>query len=212
MKGMSYGIEALLTLGGARFRRVGTIPTAAARARGREPPVADRHPADHAAVTPARARRSSPARATARFVPLVSACVRLLGGPLIDPQRDPRGAVREIRAARAAAAARPDDLPRGPPQHGRRDPAVPEPRASRPSWPPAPAGLPRAQRRSLARAALHDLLFRVHLIDAMSEVIGPYEPPGRPGGAARVRRTAAPRSWSTRLAGAAPPATPRRAA
>ena len=33
------------------------------------------------------------------FVPLVSASVRLLGSPIVDPKRDPRGAVEAIRTA-----------------------------------------------------------------------------------------------------------------
>jgi 1-acyl-sn-glycerol-3-phosphate acyltransferase len=32
-----------------------------------------------------------------RFVPLVSASIRLLGCPIVDPRRDPRGAVEAVR-------------------------------------------------------------------------------------------------------------------
>ncbi|HET8648380.1 MAG TPA: lysophospholipid acyltransferase family protein, partial [Vicinamibacteria bacterium] len=35
----------------------------------------------------------------ARFVPAVSPCVRMLGGPVVDPKRDPRGSLAAVREA-----------------------------------------------------------------------------------------------------------------
>ena len=95
MRTMARGIFALLTLGGARFRRRGILPTAT--------PVAII--ANHQALTdvlqvsilsqprvPAYVARTR----YGRFVPLVSATIRLLGSPLIDPKRDPRGSLKAI--------------------------------------------------------------------------------------------------------------------
>lgn len=179
MKGMSYGIEALLTLGGARFRQVGTIPTA-------EPVlVVATHQSliDILQIT-ILSRPRVPAFVTrsryGRFVPLVSASVRLLGGPLIDPRADPRGAVLAIR--RAA-----EQLPHGlmifPEGHRSMDGAIRPFRTAGieavlsarrlPVYLVLNEGVWRVRRFS-------DLLFRVHLIDAVSEASGPYEPPADP--------------------------------
>jgi 1-acyl-sn-glycerol-3-phosphate acyltransferase len=179
MKRMSAGILALLRLGGARARRVGRIPTA-------EPVLVL---ANHQSLTdilqvtllssprvPAFVTR----RRYERFVPLVSACVRLLGCPMVDPKRDPAGALAAVkRGARA--------LPHGilifPEGHRSRDGEV---------LPFRPAGSLAVldERRTPVYlvvndgawrvARFSDLLFRVHLIDAHSEVVGPFEPPSDP--------------------------------
>ncbi len=176
MKAMAHGIFGLLTLGGARFRRIGEVPTA-------EPVllVANHqslvdilqiallsHPRVPAFV--ARARY-------ARFVPLVSASIRLLGSPVIDPRRDPRGAVEAIRSGARS-------LPHGmlifPEGHRSTDGEL---RPFRSSGIQAALG----ERRLPVYLVLNDgawrtrrlvdLLFRVHLIDATSEVVGRFEPP-----------------------------------
>jgi 1-acyl-sn-glycerol-3-phosphate acyltransferase len=116
-------------------------------------------------------------RRYARFVPLVSACIRLLGSPIVDPKRDPRGAVEAIRRGIR-------ELPHGvtifPEGHRSRDGEIRPFRA---------AGLETlmTERRTPVYLVLNegvwrvrrltDLLFRVHLIDAYSEVMGPFEPP-----------------------------------
>jgi 1-acyl-sn-glycerol-3-phosphate acyltransferase len=179
MKAMSAGILALLRLGGARARRVGHLPTA-------KPVLIV---ANHQSLTdilqitllstprvPAFVTR----RRYERFVPLVSACIRMLGCPIVDPRRDPEGSLAEVR--RGAR-----ELPHGilifPEGHRSRDGKV---------LPFRPAGMLAVleERRTPVYlvlndgawrvARLTDLLFRVHLIDAYSEVLGPFEPPQDP--------------------------------
>jgi 1-acyl-sn-glycerol-3-phosphate acyltransferase len=176
MKWMSAGIFALLRLGGAHVRRKGTLPTA------RPALVVANHQAllDICQIT-LMARPRVPAFVTrrryARFVPLVSACIRLLDSPIVDPKRDPKGAVDAVR--RGAR-----ELPHGmaifPEGHRSHDGEV---------RPFRTAGLETilTERRLPVYLVLNegvwrvrrlaDLLFRVHLIDAYSEVMGPFEPP-----------------------------------
>jgi 1-acyl-sn-glycerol-3-phosphate acyltransferase len=116
-------------------------------------------------------------RRYARFVPLVSACIRLLGCPIVDPKRDPAGALEAVR--RGAR-----ELPHGilifPEGHRSLDGAI---RPFRPAGMEAILGARRTPvylvlNEGLWRVRrLADLLFRVHLIDAHSEVMGPFEPP-----------------------------------
>jgi 1-acyl-sn-glycerol-3-phosphate acyltransferase len=98
MKIMAGGLLGLLRLGGARFERMGVIRT--------ESPVliVMNHQSliDILSVTmmsqpyvPAFVTRSR----YARFIPAVSPCVRMLGGPIVNPRRDPRGSVAAVRAA-----------------------------------------------------------------------------------------------------------------
>jgi 1-acyl-sn-glycerol-3-phosphate acyltransferase len=179
MKWMSRNIIRLLTLGGARFRRIGTIPTA-------EPVlivgnhqslleipqvVLMAHPRVPAFVT---------RRRYARFIPLVSASIRLLDCPIVDPKRDPVAAVQAIqRGAR--------ELPHGliifPEGHRSRDGEILPFRSSGfvailrerplPVYLVVNDGTFRVRR-------FVDLVFRVHLIDAVSEVMGPFTPPSDP--------------------------------
>ena len=179
MKAMSGGILACLRLGGARARRVGRLPTA-------EPVLIV---ANHQSLTdilqitmmstprvPAFVARHR----YARFVPLVSASIRVLGCPIVDPKRDPEGAVEAIR--RGAR-----ELPNGmiifAEGHRSRDGrilpfraagllSVLEVRAT-PVYLVLNEGVWRV-------ATFADLLFRVHRIDAYSEVLGPFEPPQDP--------------------------------
>jgi 1-acyl-sn-glycerol-3-phosphate acyltransferase len=192
MKAVCLTITRILTLGGARFRRVGTLPTASPLV------IVGNHQSllDIIQVTllaeprvPAFVAR----RRYQRFVPLVSACIALLGCPIVDPRRDPEGAVAAIR--RGAR-----ELPHGllifPEGHRSRDGSIGPFRA---------AGLAAilAERRAPIYLVLSDgafrtrrfsdLLFRVHLLDAYSEVIGPFEAPAevaeREGFADRLRET-----------------------
>jgi 1-acyl-sn-glycerol-3-phosphate acyltransferase len=175
-KVMAGGIFALLTLGGARFRRRGTIPTAT--------PVfivANHQSLVDVLQVALMVRPRTPAYVTrtryARWVPLVSATARLLRCPLVDPTDDPRGALLAVR--RGAR-----DLPHGllifPEGHRTTDGQV---------GPFRPGGLEAmlsARRLPVYLvvsdggwrvARFTDLLYRVHLIDYESEVLGPHEVP-----------------------------------
>jgi 1-acyl-sn-glycerol-3-phosphate acyltransferase len=209
MKGICTGIFGLLRLGGAHVRRTGTIPTASPVL------VVANHQAllDICQVTllahprvPAFVAR----RRYARFVPLVSACMRLLGCPIVDPKRDPAGAVEAVRQGAR-------ELPHGmlifPEGHRSVDGAIRPFRTTgletilrerrTPVYLVLNEGVWRVRR-------LADLLFRVHLIDATSEAMGPFEPPADdaalPEFISRLRLTLVDRLAELR---AAPP-TPRR--
>jgi 1-acyl-sn-glycerol-3-phosphate acyltransferase len=176
MKAMSAGIFALLRLGGAHVRRVGTLPTASPIL------VVANHQAllDICQIT-LMAHPRVPAFVTrrryARFVPLVSQCIRLLDSPIVDPKRDPKGSVVAIRQGAR-------DLPHGvvifPEGHRSHDGEIRPFRTAgietilterrMPVYLVVNEGVWRVRR-------LADLLFRAPLIDARSEVIGPFEPP-----------------------------------
>jgi 1-acyl-sn-glycerol-3-phosphate acyltransferase len=176
MKAMCVGITSLLRLGGAHVRRAGTLPTASPVL------VVANHQSllDICQVT-LLAQPRVPAfvarRRYARFVPLVSACIRLLGSPIVDPRRDPAAA---IRAVRRGARELPHGLLIFPEGHRSVDGTI---------RPFRTAGIEAAlgERRTTVYLVLNDgvwrvrrfadLLFRVHLIDARSEVMGPFEPP-----------------------------------
>jgi 1-acyl-sn-glycerol-3-phosphate acyltransferase len=179
MKGMSGGILGLLQLGGARVRRRGSIPTGSFVAI-----VANHQSLLDITQVALLARPRSPAfvarRRYARFVPLVSATMRLLGCPIVDPRRDPAGAVEAVRRA---ARELPNGLVIFPEGHRSVDGTV---RAFRTAGleamlaeRPVPVyvvvndGTWRVRR-------LADLLFRVHRVDAYAEVLGPWEPPAEP--------------------------------
>jgi 1-acyl-sn-glycerol-3-phosphate acyltransferase len=179
MKMMSAGIWFCLQVGGARVRRHGRIPT-------RQPVFVV---ANHQSLTdilqitlmstpqvPAFVTRSR----YRRWIPLVSTSARLIGSPFIDPKRDPAGAVREIeRAAR--------ELPNGllifPEGHRSRDGSILPFRGTGLETMlrarPLPVYL--VLNEGVSRvASFADLLFRVHLIDAHSEAMGPFLPPADP--------------------------------
>jgi len=176
MKTVSRGILFLLGLGGARVRRSGAIPTAApVYVVGNHQSLIDilqvtlvSHPRVPAFV--ARTRY-------ARWVPLVSACIRLLGCPLVDPRRDPAGAVEAVRRG---ARKLPHGLLIFPEGHRSASGKVLPFRAAGflamlserrlPIYAIANEGTWRVRR-------LTDLLFRVHVIDARTEVLGPWVPP-----------------------------------
>jgi 1-acyl-sn-glycerol-3-phosphate acyltransferase len=176
MKWMSRNILRLLVLGGARVRRSGRLPT--------ETPVVV--VANHQSLldilqVTLLAEPYVPAFVTrtryGRFVPLVSTSVRMLGSPLIDPKRDPRGALEVIKETARA-------LPHGilifPEGHRTRDgelrpfrsaglQALLEDR-------PTPVYLV-VNEGSWQVRRLADTLFNLPLVDARSEVLGPFEPP-----------------------------------
>jgi len=180
MKAMSAGILRLLRLGGAHVRRVGTIPTSSPIL------VVANHQAilDICQIT-LMAQPRVPAFVTRRryerFVPLVSQCIRLLDSPIVDPKRDPRGAVEAVRKGAR-------ELPQGavifPEGHRSKDGEIRTFRTAGletflterrvPVYLVLNEGVWRVRR-------LADLLFRAHLIDARSEVMGPFEPPADDG-------------------------------
>jgi 1-acyl-sn-glycerol-3-phosphate acyltransferase len=176
MKSMCVVIFALLRLGGASVRRVGTLPTASPIL------VVANHQAllDICQIT-LLAQPRVPAFVTrrrySRFVPLVSQCIRLLGSPIVDPKRDPKGSVEAIRQG---ARELPHGLVLFAEGHRSQDGEI---------RPFRSAGLETilAERRTPVYLVLNegvwrvrrfsDMLFRVAWIDAHSEVIGPFEPP-----------------------------------
>jgi 1-acyl-sn-glycerol-3-phosphate acyltransferase len=178
-KAMSHGIFALLTVGGARFRRRGRLPTVTPIA------IVGNHQAltdilQVSLLSHPRAPAYVSRRRYARFVPLVSATIRLLGCPVVDPKRDPDGSLEAIR--RGAR-----ELPHGllifPEGHRSQDGQV------RPFRPPGLQAMLEEKRVPLYIVVndgawrvrkFIDLLHRLHLIDAYSEVLGPYEIPEDP--------------------------------
>jgi 1-acyl-sn-glycerol-3-phosphate acyltransferase len=180
MKWMSAGILGLLRLGGAHVRRVGALPTASPIL------VVANHQSllDICQIT-LMARPRVPAFVTrrryARFVPLVSQCIRLLDSPIVDPKRDPRGSVEAVRKG---ARLLPHGMAIFPEGHRSRDGEIRSFRAAgletilterpMPVYLVLNEGVWRVRR-------LADLLFRVHLIDASSEVMGPFAPPADAG-------------------------------
>jgi 1-acyl-sn-glycerol-3-phosphate acyltransferase len=205
MKWMSAGILGLLRLGGAHVRRVGTLPT--------ERPILV--VANHQSVldicqVTLMAQPRVPAFVTrrryARFVPLVSQCIRLLDSPIVDPKRDPQGSLAAIRRG---VRGLPHGLVIFPEGHRSHDGEIRSFRTAgietilterrMPVYLVVNEGVWRVRR-------LADLLFRAPLIDAHSEVIGPFEPPADaallPGFIGELRATLV-----TRLAGirGAPP-------
>jgi 1-acyl-sn-glycerol-3-phosphate acyltransferase len=173
---MAAGILALLTLGGARFRRRGTIPTAS--------PVfiiANHQSLVDILQVALMGQPMAPAyvarRRYARWVPLVSATIRLLGCPLVDPRNDARGALVAIRDGAR-------ELPHGllifPEGHRSRDGQVRPFRTSGLETMLKTRRLPVylvVSDGGWRVAGFLDLLHRVHLIDYESEVLGPFEVP-----------------------------------
>ena len=179
MKWMLRNICRLLVLGGARIRREGRIPT--------EKPVlvvANHQSLLDIAQISILADPFVPAFVTrkryGRFVPLVSASLRLLGAPLIDPVREPRRALVLIKEA---AGALPHGLIIFPESHRTRDGEVQHFHTSglqlllaEYPWPVYVV----VNEGSWRVRRLVDMLFDLPLMDARSEVMGPFDPPKDP--------------------------------
>ncbi len=176
MKLISHATLGLMRFGGARFRREGVLPT------GSPVAIVANHQGllDIMQIT-ILGQPFAPAFVTRtryqRFVPHVSACIRMLHCPMIDPRRDRLGAVKTIR--RAAQELR-NGLLIFPEGHRSRDGEV------RPFRTVGVEALLRARRVPVyivvndglwhARR-LVDSLFGIHLIDAWSAAYGPFEVP-----------------------------------
>jgi 1-acyl-sn-glycerol-3-phosphate acyltransferase len=188
MKSIVHGIWTLLRLGGARVRRVGRVPT-------QEPVLVI---GNHQSLTDILqvtlvATPYVPAFVTRkryeRFVPLVSATMRLLGCPIVDPKRDPAAAVEAIRKGAR-------ELPHGiaifPEGHRSRDGRVLPFRLAGVEAALAERPVPvylLVSDGAWRVGRLSDLLFRVHWIDAYSEVLGPFVPPSEPAERAAFLRS-----------------------
>lgn len=176
MKGICWGILTLLRAGGARIERIGHIPT-------QEPVVVVMNhqslldivqltmlagPFVPAFVTRAR---------YARFIPLISPSIRLLGCPIVDPKRDRKEAVETVRTTVTR-------LPHGilifPEGHRTKDGQI---------QPFHSAGLRvllGARRVPVYLAVTDgfweartfvDVAFKVHRVRGRTEVMGPFTPP-----------------------------------
>lgn len=193
MKTISTGIWWLLCLGGARVRRVGRVPT-------HEPVLVV---ANHQSLTdilqitlmstprvPAFVTRSR----YHRFVPLVSQSIRLLGSPIVEPRRDPEAARGEIRRG---VQTTPHGIAIFPEGHRSRDGEILPFHAAGTRTILAERSMPVylvLNDGAWRVGRLSDLLFRVHWIDAYSEVLGPFTPPDDP-----AARTAFVRGLRERL-------------
>jgi 1-acyl-sn-glycerol-3-phosphate acyltransferase len=175
MKIICGGILGLLRLGGARFTRSGRIPTL--------PPalVLMNHQSLVDILTVSMmARPHVPAFVTrdryARFIPLVSPCIRLLGCPVVDP-RDTEQAVAAIEEVARSQERAILIFPEG---HRSKDGQV---RLFRTAG--AQAVL-RARRMPVylvvtdgfwTSRRFTDFATNVHRIRGVTEVLGPFEPP-----------------------------------
>jgi 1-acyl-sn-glycerol-3-phosphate acyltransferase len=176
MKAVTTSTFFFLRLGGGRFRRRGVLPT------GSPVYVVANHQTifDIMQVT-LLARPYAPAFVARtryrRFIPHVSACIRLLGCPVVDPRSDRVGAVEAIRRGARELTHGLLIFPEG---HRSRDGAV---------RPFRPAGLEAMlrERRLPVYVVVNDgmwparrftdAIFRAHLLDGWSEVVGRFEPP-----------------------------------
>lgn len=176
MKGVTRGIFALLKAGGARIERVGSIPT--------DDPVLvimnHQSLLDIQQITmmgtpyvPAFVTRAR----YARFIPLISPSIRLLGCPVVDPRREAKAGVEVVR--RAATT-----LPHGilvfPEGHRTKDGEI---QAFHTAGLRVLLG---ARRLPVYLAvtdgfwearAFVDVAFKIHRIRGRTEVMGPFEPP-----------------------------------
>jgi 1-acyl-sn-glycerol-3-phosphate acyltransferase len=176
MKIMSGGILALLGLGGARFRRSGRIPT-------EEPAlIVMNHQSllDIPTVT-LMAEPNVPAFVTRRryrrFIPCVSPSIRLLDCPIVDPEKDPRGALQALRRAADAHGSGLLIFPEG---HRTPDGEV---QAFRPAGIKAILGARRMPVYLVVTDGFWksrrfvDFVFNVPRIRGETEALGPFEPP-----------------------------------
>jgi 1-acyl-sn-glycerol-3-phosphate acyltransferase len=176
VKSMASGILSCLRLGGASFRLSGRIPT--------EEPilVVGNHQSllDIVSIavmssphTPAPVAR----RRYARFVPLVSPALRLVGSPIVDPRLDAKGAIETLRRAVLGAHHGILIFPEG---HRTRDGEI------RPFRPAGLIAMLEARRLPVylvvndglwGSRRLVELVLTVHRIRGETEVLGPFESP-----------------------------------
>src|SRR5262245_20024329 len=175
MKIICGGILGLLRLGGARFTRTGRIPTL--------PPalVLMNHQSLVDILTVSlMADPHVPAFVTrdryARFIPLVSPCIRLLGCPVVDP-RNARQAVAVIEQVTRAQERGVLIFPEG---HRSKDGAIRMFRSA------GAEAVLRARRMPTylvvtdgfwTSRRFADFATNVHRIRGVTEVLGPFEPP-----------------------------------
>jgi 1-acyl-sn-glycerol-3-phosphate acyltransferase len=179
MKLIVHGILAGMRLGGARFRWSGRIP-------GAEPVLVLMNHQSQVDILIATMLGDPhvpafvPRIRYARFVPLVSRCIAMLGCPIVDPRRDPRGAIAEMRRTAASLDHALLVFPEG---HRSRDGeirpfriggtlAVLETRRL-PVYLVVTDGYYRARR-------FVDFIYNIRSLDGMTEVLGPYTPPEDP--------------------------------
>ncbi len=179
MRWISGWILRILEWGGARFDRRGTFPSdqpcyvVMNHQSQADIPTAGLMSDPYAPLFVTRARY-------ARFIPLVSKTIRLLGCPIVDPTRNPRATIRALRAVAANLDHALLIFPEG---HRSRDGEVLpfKPKglvtllASRrlPVYILANDGTWRARR-------FVDFLFNVFLLRGEAEVLGPFDPPEEP--------------------------------
>jgi 1-acyl-sn-glycerol-3-phosphate acyltransferase len=177
MKAVSWATLTMCWIGGGRFRRKGVLPT------GSPIYVVANHQAIFDILQASlMCQPYAPAFVTrARYqqwwVPHIHTTVRLIGGPFVDPKHDPRGAIEAIRgAARRLTHGMlifPESHRSKTGEVGRFRPAGLEAmlRERRlPVYVVINDGMWRARRVS-------DAIFRVHLMDGWSEVVGRFDPP-----------------------------------
>jgi 1-acyl-sn-glycerol-3-phosphate acyltransferase len=176
MKGMTRMIFATLSLGGARFRIEGRLPTSDGILI-----VMNHQSLVDILVATSMADPYVPAFVPrlryARFVPLVSRCIRLLECPIVDPKRDARGAVLTIRQAALRERYGLLLFPEG---HRSRDGAL------RPFKTAGIQAILEARRLPVYLVVgdglwrsrrLVDFMLHLHGVRCDVEVLGPFEPP-----------------------------------
>ena len=175
MRGMSHITNLIIQAGGARLRRSGQLPTDAPMlVLANHQSLIDItnigvicHP-----LVPWFVARSR----YQRFVPAVSLCLRLLRGPVIDPH----DRVESVRILKQAAREQTHGILIFPEGHRSKDGRIQEFHTA------GVLTLLREKRTPVYLAVtdgmwhcrrIVDFIFNMHLIDGMTEVLGPFPPP-----------------------------------